>query len=91
MVSGRVLRGPVPDTTRPVLEIYFIPDTRPEFSFLMSSLKRDCKKVFVWIATHVDYMVLFCPITYVNQINYQIWTFRTFWTLEYVMSQQQER
>ena len=46
-------------------------------SFLMSSLKRDCREVFVWIATHVDHMVLCCPITYVHQIKYQSWTFRS--------------
>ena len=39
-----------------------------DLSFLMSSLKRDCGEVFVRIATHVDHMVLCCPITYVQQI-----------------------
>ena len=38
-------------------------ETRLRISFLMSSLKRDCREVFVRIATHVGHMVLCCPIT----------------------------
>ena len=40
-----------------------------ELSFLMSSLKRDCREVFVRIATHVGHMVLCCTPNIISELD----------------------